>query len=166
MAEAQKMMGSPEYQKQMKKLGNSKEYKDSIKKTTDLMKDPSAAAQAEAKFEHMVKVGQAEHKKAAGDVMEDAMAAMANPEVMAEMANMIKDPNFQQQLADMAKDPSFASYVEAVSRRKQSMFPDRRRRLSKLSLVLFLHFQMQDMMKDPTKKKKMEMLGDTVRAGL
>jgi hypothetical protein len=166
MAEARKMMDSPGYQKEMKKLSNSKEYKDSIKKTGDMMKDPSTAAQAEAKFEHMVKVGQGELKKHAGDVMEDAMAAMANPEVMAEMSNMIKDPEFQQQLAEMAKDPAFASYVEAVSKRKQSMFPDRRRRLSKLSLVLLLHFQMQDMMKDPSKKKKMEMLGESVRAGL
>ena len=80
-----------------------------------MMKDPARAAEAEAKYEHMMKVGNKELKEGAANVMEDAMAAMANPEVMAEMAKMIKDPSFQQQLADMAKDPSFKNYVDAVS---------------------------------------------------
>ena len=115
MAEAKKMMDSPEFQKQMKKLTNEPEFKDSVKKTTDMFKDPTKSAQAEAKFEHMLKVGNEDMKKAAGSMMEEAMAAMANPEVMAEMQKMIKDPNFQQQLASMTKDPSFKSYVDTVS---------------------------------------------------
>jgi hypothetical protein len=115
MAEAKKMMDSPQFQNEMKKMSQTKEFKTNQKKTVDMMKDPSKAAEAEAKFEHMLKVGNNDLKNAAGGVMEDAMAAMENPEVMAEMAKMIKDPNFQQQLADMAKDPSFKSYVDAVS---------------------------------------------------
>jgi hypothetical protein len=115
MAEAKKMMDSPQFQNEMKKMSQTKEFKSSQKTTVDMMKDPSKSAEAEAKFEHMLEVGNNDLKKAAGGVMEDAMAAMANPEVMAEMSKMIKDPNFQQQLADMAKDPSFKSYVDAVS---------------------------------------------------
>ena len=116
MAEAKKMMDSPEFKKQMKDIGNSKEFQDSLKMTTEMMKDPAKAAEMEAKFEHMQKVGQQQLKQAAGGVMEDAMAAMNDPSVMAEMAKMVKDPSFQQQLADMANDPTFKSYIEAVSR--------------------------------------------------
>lgn len=115
MAEAKKMMDSPEFKKQMKNMGNSKEFQDSLKMTAEMMSDPAKAAEAEAKFEHMVKVGQGELKQAAGNVMEDAMAAMNDPSVMAEMAKMVKDPGFQQQLADMASDPTFKSYIDAVS---------------------------------------------------
>ena len=116
MAEAKKMMDSPEFKKQMKDIGNSKEFQDSLKMTADMMKDPAKAAEMEAKFEHMQKVGQQQLKQAAGGVMEDAMAAMNDPAVMNEMAKMVKDPNFQQQLADMANDPTFKSYIEAVSK--------------------------------------------------
>ena len=115
MAEAKKMMDRPEYQAQMKKMSNSKEFKDGLKKSGEMMKDPAKAAATEAKLEHMVKVGNDELKKGASNVMEDAMDAMNNPEVMAEMTKMIKDPQFQEQLAAMAKDPSFKSYVDAVS---------------------------------------------------
>jgi hypothetical protein len=51
---------------------------------------------------------------------------------------MVKDPNFQQQLAAMAQDPSFKSYIDA----------------------------MQDMMKDPEKRARMENIGDAMRASL
>lgn len=138
MAEAKKMMDSPEFQKQMKKMTNDPAFKDSTKKTMDTFKDPTKAAQAEAKFEHMLKVGQEDMKKAAGSMMEEAMAAMSNPEVMSEMQRMIKDPNFQQQLAAMTKDPSFKTYVEA----------------------------MQDMMNDPEKKRRLEKMSESVRAAL
>ena len=50
----------------------------------------------------------------------------------------MKDPNFQNQLADMAKDPSFKSYIDA----------------------------MKDMMKDPEKKRQMEMVGNKLRSEL
>lgn len=33
MAEAKKMMDNPEFQKQMKKMSNSKEFKDGVQKT-------------------------------------------------------------------------------------------------------------------------------------
>jgi tripartite-type tricarboxylate transporter receptor subunit TctC len=115
MAEAQKMMNSPEFQKQMKKMAGTKEYKENAKQTEAILKDPSQAAEAEARMEHMVRVGNDQMKKAAGGIMEDAMEAMNNPEVMAEMTKMMKDPNFQQQLNEMMKDPSFKDYGDAVS---------------------------------------------------
>ena len=115
MAEAQKMMNSPEFQKQMKKMAGTKEFKEGRKATEAILDDPSQAAEAEARMEHMVKVGNDQMKKAAGGMMEDAMAAMNDPGVMAEMTKMMKDPNFQQQLNDMMKDPSFSSYADAVS---------------------------------------------------
>ena len=116
MAEAQKMMDNPEFQKQMKKLQQSKDFKESIKKTTEKLKDPNQAAAAEAKLEHMVKVGNHELKKGARSAVEEAMASMANPEVMAEMAKMIKDPSFVRQLESMSKDPTFKNYIDAVRR--------------------------------------------------
>eukprot|EP00980_Cylindrotheca_fusiformis_P007111 scaffold1489_cov194-Cylindrotheca_fusiformis.AAC.21 len=115
MAEAKKMMDSPEYQKQMKQFANSNDFKEAAKKASELMKDPAQAAAMEAKLEHMMKVGSDQLNAGTGKMMEDAMAAMSNPEVMAEMTKMIKDPNFQANLADMAKDPTFKKYIESVS---------------------------------------------------
>lgn len=128
MAEAKKMMENPAFQKQMKEMSGDKAFQDSIKKSVEMMKDPARAAEMEAKMEHMMKVGNQQLKDKAGNLMEDAMAAMNNPEVMAEVAKMVKDPNFQQQLADMAKDPQFKSYIDA----------------------------MKDMANDPAKKRQME----------
>jgi hypothetical protein len=138
MAEAKKMMDDPTYQKKMKEMSNSKEFKDGMQQSLDMMKNPAKAAAVEAKMEHMLKVGNEQLKSASKNVMEDAMAAMANPEVMSEMARMVKDPQFQQQLAEMAKDPSFKSYIDA----------------------------MQDMMQDPQKKRQMELMGEAMRANL
>jgi hypothetical protein len=138
MAEAKKMMDNPEYQKKMKELSNTKDFKEATKKSIDMMKDPAKAAAAEARMEHMMKVGNEQLKSASANVMEDAMAALNNPEVMAQMGQMIKDPSFQQQLADMAKDPTFKSYMEA----------------------------MQDMMKDPAKRAQMEKIGEQMRASM
>lgn len=100
----------------MKKLSEQKEFKDGVKKTVDMMKDPSTAARLEAQMEHMAKVGADQLKKGAAGAMEEAMAAMGNPDVMAEMAKLMKDPSFQQQISAMSKDPSFKNYVSAVSR--------------------------------------------------
>ena len=138
MAAAKEMMADPSWQAQMKKLQNDKGFKESIKKTSEMLKDPNAAAQAEAKMEHMVKVGNEQLKNGAAAAMEQAMEAMKNPEVMAEMSAMIKDPSFKQQLEALSKDPSFQSYIEA----------------------------MQDMMQDPAKKKKFQEMGDSIRASL
>jgi hypothetical protein len=80
-----------------------------------MMQDPSTAARSEAKLEHMLKVGQEKLKQGAAGAMEEAMAAMTDPQVMAEMAQMMKDPKFQERLAAMTKDPSFKNYVAAVS---------------------------------------------------
>jgi hypothetical protein len=66
-------------------------------------------------MEHMLKVGDKELKKGASSAMEEAMAAMADPEVMAEMTRMIKDPNFAKEFEAMKKDPKFKNYVDAVS---------------------------------------------------
>lgn len=116
MAEAKKMMESPEFQKQMKELSGTKEFKNSIKNAESIMKDPSKAAEMEARMEHMVKRGNDELKKGAANMMDETMAAMAqNPELINEMTKMMKDPSFQQQLSEMMKDPSFAHYREAVS---------------------------------------------------
>jgi len=93
-----------------------------------MMKDPTYAAKMEAKMEHLQKVGDEKLKEGATLAMEEAMNAMVNPEVMGDMAKMMGDPQFKAQLAKMAKDPSFQNYVNA----------------------------MQDMMKDPEKKAKIE----------
>lgn len=138
MAAAKEMMADPAWQKQMKKLQESKDFKESIKKTTEMLNDPNAAAKAEAKMEHMVKLGNEQLKNGAAAAMEQAMDAMKNPEIMAEMANMIKDPNFKQQLESLSKDPSFAPYIAA----------------------------MQDMIQDPAKKRKIAEMSDSIRASL
>lgn len=138
MAEAQKMMNNPEYQKKMKEMSKDKGFQDGLKKTQDMLKDPNAAAEAEAKMEHMLKVGNEQLKKNAGDQMKEAMAAMSNPEVMAEMQKMMKDPQFMQQVQAMTKDPNFKSYVDAT----------------------------QDMLKDPAMKAKFEQVGQQVKAAL
>lgn len=115
MAEAKKMMESPEYQKQMKQFANSADFKDAAKKAGDMMKDPRKAAEMEAKMEHMMKVGADQLKANSGKTMEAAMAAMADPEVMKQMTQMIKDPSFQANLAQMASDPQFKQYIDSVS---------------------------------------------------
>lgn len=117
MEEAKKMMANPEFQKQMKKMQESKEFKDSLKKTKDILSDPNQAAKAEAKMEHMVKVGTEQLKKGAAASMEQAMDALDNPEVRAEMAKLIKDPSFKAQLENLKKNPEFQMYVEAVRRK-------------------------------------------------
>jgi len=138
MKEAQKMMENPEFKKQMKKMAETKDFKENVKKSLDMMKDPTTAARLEAQMEHMVKVGGEQLKKGAASAMEEAMASMANPEVMAEMSKMMKDPNFQQQIAAMTKDPSFANYVGA----------------------------MEEMMKDPEKKRRVEQVSQAFKASL
>jgi hypothetical protein len=138
MAEAKKMMDDPSYQKRMKEMSKSKEFREGMKQSVEMLQDPAKAAAAEAKLEHMLKVGNDQIKQASRNVMDDAMAAMGNPEVMAEMARMVKDPQFQQQLGEMAKDPSFKNYIDA----------------------------MQDMMKDPQKKRQMELIGEAMKANL
>jgi hypothetical protein len=115
MREAQKMMQDPAWQKEMKKLSGSKDFKNSVKATKDKLEDPDTAAHAEARMEHMLKVGDKELKKGATSAMEEAIASMADPEVMAEMTRMLKDPNFAKEFEAMKKDPQFKNYVDAVS---------------------------------------------------
>ena len=138
MAEAKKMMDNPAFQKQMKQMGNDKAFQESIKQSMEMMNDPAQAAAMEAKMEHMMKVGNEQLKNQAGNMMDEAMKAMNNPQVMAEVAKMVKDPSFQSQLAEMAKDPQFKSYIDA----------------------------MKDMANDPQKKKHMEKLGNMMKAEL
>lgn len=138
MAEAKKMMDDPDFQKKMKAMTQGKEFKESIKKTKELLDDPNKAAAAEAKIEHMQRVGGEMLKKGAMNDMEQAMAALANPQVMAEMTNMLKDPKFKDTLAAMTNDPQFQNYVEA----------------------------MQDMVKDPNKRKKIEAVSAAVKQQL
>lgn len=54
MAEARKMMDSPEFKKQMKEFEKSKEFKEATKKTKKMMEDPQTAARMAAQMEHMV----------------------------------------------------------------------------------------------------------------
>jgi uncharacterized membrane-anchored protein YjiN (DUF445 family) len=138
MAEAQKMMDNPEHQKMMKDMTKDKNFQESIKKTAESLKDPNTAAATEAKFEHMLKVGDDTLKQNAGKQLQDVMASMENPETMAEMQKMMNDPQFMQQIQAMTKDPNFKSYVDAV----------------------------QDMVKDPAMKKKLEAMGEQVKAAM
>jgi hypothetical protein len=85
-AEAKKMMDYTQFQKKMKELGNTKDFKDASKRSIDMMNNPAKAAEMEAKYEHMMKVGNKQLKNSAGSAMEEAMAAMNNPEVVAEMS--------------------------------------------------------------------------------
>lgn len=138
MAEAKKMMDSPEWKKKMKDLTNNKDFKANVDKVKKTMEDPNEAAKMQAKMEHMVKKGSMEMHSDAKDTMAEAMQAMGDPAMMAEAARMMKDPQFQQQLSQMAKDPSFKKYVNA----------------------------MQDMMQDPTTKRQMEQMADSFRSAL
>jgi hypothetical protein len=138
MAEAKKMMESPEWKKKMKDLTKDKSFKSGLENVKKTMEDPNEAAKIQAKMEHMMKVGQGELNAEAKDTMANAMQAMADPSVMAEAARMMKDPQFQEQLARMSKDPSFKKYVNA----------------------------MQDMMQDPTTKAQMERISDSFRSAL
>lgn len=138
MEAAKKMMEDPAWQAQMKKLQNDKGFKESTKKMQEMMQDPNEAAKAEAKMEHMLKVGNDQLKQGAAQAMEAAMEAMKNPEVMAEMSAMMKDPNFVKQFAQLKKDPNFQPYIDA----------------------------MQDMVKDPNKQRKFQEMTDSIRASL
>jgi len=138
MAEAKKMMESPEWKKKMKALTNDKSFKANVENVKKSLEDPNEAAKMQAKVEHMMKVGQNAIQSEAKDTMSEAMQAMADPEVMAEAARMMRDPQFQQQLSQMAKDPSFKKYVSA----------------------------MQDMMQDPTTKAQMEKMATSFRSAV
>ncbi len=115
MAEAKKMMDSPEFKKQMKQFEKSKEFKDAAKKTEEMMKDPQTAARMAAQAEHMVKRGQDQMKKTAQASIADAFGALNDPKMMAEAQKMMKDPKFIQNFQKMATDPNFKPYMEAVS---------------------------------------------------
>ena len=138
MAEAKKMMESPEFKKQMKKLEGSKEFKESTKKAREAMKDPATAARMEAQMEHMLTKGQDQLKNNAKNQMAEAMQAMNNPDVMAQAAKMMADPDFQKNMAKMAQDPAFKNYMSA----------------------------MQDMMKDPEAKKRMERMSEQLKSAM
>ena len=133
------MMSSPEFQAEMKKLQNSKEFKESLQQTKNLLNDPNQAAKAEAKIETMAKIGQDQLKIQAASSMVAAMqAALTNPEVMSQMSKMLKDPNFARQLEAMTKDPEFRMYQEA----------------------------MKDMLKDPSKKAQLDAATQQIKSKL
>lgn len=138
MAEAKKMMESPEWKKKMKEVTNDKAFKANVDNVKKTLEDPNEAAKMQAKMEHMMKTGQKELQNDAKGTMAEAMQAMNDPSVMAEAARMMKDPSFQQQLSQMAKDPSFKKYVSA----------------------------MQEMMQDPSTKRQMEQMADSFRSAL
>ncbi|KAL7569349.1 hypothetical protein ACA910_016891 [Epithemia clementina (nom. ined.)] len=138
MAAAQEMMNDIKCQAEMKKFSKSKEFKESLKTTKEMLSDPNQAAAAEARMEQMIKVGNEEMKKkfmkaavatmdamANNPEMNDSMVkmiikvgneemkkkyAMANdPEMIVDsMAKIIMDPNFEKQLVEMMKDPNFS----------------------------------------------------------
>merc|ERR1719375_1740650 len=109
-----------------------------MEKTAKMMEDPDQAAKMQAKYEHMVKVGNDANREDAKNTMTEAMQAMNDPKTMAQAAQMMKDPSFQDQMAKMAKDPSFKKYISA----------------------------MQDMMQDPATKLKMEQMASAMNTHL
>lgn len=139
MKEAQEMMNNPEFIKQMKELQKSKEYNDAMKKTKEMLSDPTKAAHAEAKLEHMAKIGQEQIQKNAATAMEEAMKAMySDPAVMQEMMKMVSDPSFKETFGAMAKDSQMKEYMDA----------------------------MKVMMQDPSKKKIMDEISSNFKAKL
>jgi hypothetical protein len=138
MAEARKMMDDPEFKKKMKELTNKSEFKDSVKKTKELLNDPNKAAEAEAKFEHMQRVGKDQLKNSAASDMQQAMEALSNPEVMEEMMKMLKDPAFKDTFDKVSKNPQFQNYIDA----------------------------MKEMQKDPSVQKKFAAAAEAVKAQL
>ena len=138
MAEAQKLTQGADWQKRMKEVTESKEFKESFKNTADMLKDPNSAARAEAKFEHMQRVGNDRLKEAASNDMETIMESLSNPDVMAQRTCMLKDPKFKEQLAAITKDPQMQNYMAA----------------------------MQDMMKDPQAQEKLKAATEAIRASL
>jgi len=138
MAEAKKMMESPEFKKQMKEFENSKEFKEAVKKTKKMMEDPQTAARMEAQVEHMVQRGQNEMKKGARNTMTDVMQAMNDPAIMQEAVKMMKDPKFAEQMRAMQNDPEMRKYMQA----------------------------MQEMMADPAARSQFEQLSSSMKAQL
>ena len=70
--------------------------------------------------------------------MEQAMAALSNPDVMKEMMEMLKDPKFKDTFAQLTKDSQFQNYIDA----------------------------MKELQKDPAKKKQFEAAAASVKAQL
>ena len=139
MAAAQEMMKDKKFQSEMKKLSTSKEFKDSLHTTKEMLDDPNKAAAAEARMEQMIKIGNDQMKKKSMETVDATMDAMTNdPAMMDSMAKMIKDPNFKKQLDEMMKDPNFRAYMDS----------------------------MQEMMKDPAKKAKFEQAAAGIKAAL
>lgn len=116
MAEAQKMMSNKEWQKEMEKMQKSKEFKEATLKTKEMMADPNQAAAAEAKVEHMVKVGDDMIKADAEKEMEEALLSMSDPGVLEKITEMLKDPNFANSLLEMTRNPDFAVYKDTMAK--------------------------------------------------
>merc|ERR1711982_97243 len=118
MAEAKKMMESPEWKKQMKEITNNKDFKANMEKTAKLMEDPNEQAKMQAKMEHLYRVGAEANKEEAKNTMSDAMQAMNDPKVMAQAAQMIKDPSFKKYVSamqDMMQDPATKLQMEQMA---------------------------------------------------
>jgi hypothetical protein len=139
MAEAQKMMQDPAFQREMKRLTKSKEFQETVKKTKDMMNDPNTAAHAEARMEHMLRVGQEQLQKGAKLNLEQLLSEIgSDPDAMRSMQKMLQDPSFKKQFDAMTKDNQFQTYVDA----------------------------MKELMKDPAKKKYIETLGAQLKKAL
>jgi tyrosyl-tRNA synthetase len=138
MAEVKAMMDDPAWSKKMKEMAKSKEFKDSVKTTKEYMADPTKAAMAEAKVEHMAKVGGEQLKSGANNALDEALDSLKDPAIMAEMTKMMKDPNFKQKMKAMMNDNQFKEYASA----------------------------MKDMMKDPNKKAFVEGVAANLKATL
>lgn len=138
MREAQKLTESPEWQQRMKEITKDEAFKASLKQTEEMLKDPNKLAQAEAKFEHMQKVGNEQLKQGAASGMQGVMESLSDPDVMRQMTEMVSNPAFKDQLAAMSKDPQFKKYMEA----------------------------MKDMMNDPEQRQKLEAMASSLKASL
>lgn len=69
MAEAKKMMESPAWKKKMKEITKDKSFKNNMEKAAKLMEDPDEQAKMQAKYEHMMKVGNEANREDARNVM-------------------------------------------------------------------------------------------------
>jgi cell fate (sporulation/competence/biofilm development) regulator YmcA (YheA/YmcA/DUF963 family) len=77
-------------------------------------------------------------KQNAMNDMEQAMAALSNPDVMAEMTKMLQDPKFKETFEQLTKDSQFQNYIDA----------------------------MKELQKDPVKRKKFDAAAETLKTKL
>ena len=115
MAEAKKMMENPEWKKEMKKMEKSKEFKQALEDTNEMLKDPNMVAKLEAKMEASLAVGEKQLKKDYERTLMQALETFENDENLGEMKKYLSDPEFRAKIEQDMKDPQVRQYFEQVS---------------------------------------------------